>query len=250
MRIGLFGGTFNPFHSGHLQACRDMITRFFLDRMILIPAAIPPHKPQQGLASPTDRLAMIRLATARFSNMDVSDIELIRPGPSYTVDTLTFFRREYPSADDLFLVMGLDAFLEFHTWKSWQTILKLCAILVMNRPGAYGGEFRDKGQVFDAYVRKRFGYDLSESIDFSARLRHREPVCGKTAGEGAKPVEPIDLSESLYHHPDNRPLVLTPIDSMDISSSRIRQMIRDGQSIRSVVPESVARYISEKGLYQ
>jgi len=123
MRIGLFGGTFNPFHSGHLQACRDMITRFFLDRMILIPAAIPPHKPQQGLASPTDRLAMIRLATARFSNMDVSDIELIRPGPSYTVDTLTFFRRGYPDADDLFLVMGLDEFLEFHTWKSWLTIL-------------------------------------------------------------------------------------------------------------------------------
>ncbi len=222
MRIGLFGGTFNPFHSGHLRACQDVVSRFHLDRMILIPAAIPPHKSGQGLASPEDRLEMLRLATARFSDMVVSDIELTRPGPSYTVDTLIFYRHEFPDTDNLFLVVGLDAFLEFHTWKRWETILKTVAILVMERPGDYGGEAIDKRLLFDAYIRKRFGYDL--------HLQDGQP--------------------SVYHHLLYHPVMLTPVDSPDISSSRIRQMIRDCQSIQSVAPESVARYISEKGLYR
>ena len=91
MRIGLFGGTFNPIHFGHLRAVLEVRERFGLGRVYLIPSAMPPHKSQVGIASPSDRLEMIQQAVENDPDFVVSDVELMRTGPSYTIDTLSFF---------------------------------------------------------------------------------------------------------------------------------------------------------------
>jgi nicotinate-nucleotide adenylyltransferase len=226
MRIGLFGGTFNPIHSGHLDACRDMIQRFCLDRLLLVPAAVPPHKSRGDLAEVEDRMAMIRLAAEDVPGLEISDIEISRFGPSYTVDTLRAVAATLATGDELFLIMGLDAFLEFHTWKRWQEILRICCVLVMNRPGEYGGKGSDRRALFDRYIRERLGY---------------VPSLSPTAES---------ISRWQYVHPEYFPVTLTRVDTPDISSSLIRRMVRLGQSIDAVVPEAVVRYIQKKGLYR
>jgi nicotinate-nucleotide adenylyltransferase len=123
MRIGLFGGTFNPVHFGHLRTVLEVRERFGLSRVYLIPSALPPHKSQVGIASPSDRLEMMRLAVANDSDFVLSDVELMRTGPSYTIDTLSYFANVLPETDPRFLIIGLDAFLEIHTWKDFMGIL-------------------------------------------------------------------------------------------------------------------------------
>ncbi|HSM73080.1 MAG TPA: nicotinate (nicotinamide) nucleotide adenylyltransferase, partial [Desulfobacterales bacterium] len=117
-RIGLFGGTFNPIHLGHLRSAQEVLEAFDLQRILLIPSALPPHKEPEFLANAADRLAMIRQATLGHTGLSVSDVEITRPGPSYTIDTVRFFKRSLPADTRLFLVVGLDAFLEIDSWKA------------------------------------------------------------------------------------------------------------------------------------
>lgn len=135
-RIGLFGGTFNPPHLGHLRAARACVEALGLHRLILIPAAVPPHKSMPaGSASPAQRLEMARLMAAEVPKAQVSDAELRRLGPSYTCDTVAQMQREHPAA--LFwLVMGTDMFLSFHKWREPRFIAAVCRLAVVARePG-------------------------------------------------------------------------------------------------------------------
>ena len=134
MRIGLFGGTFNPIHRGHLWAASEVIKRFNLDQFFLIPAALPPHKTPGAVANADDRLEMIHLAIADLSGLTVSDVELNRPGPSYTIDTVRHFKNTLANDSRIYLIMGLDAFLEIDTWKSYTELLEQIAFIVMARP--------------------------------------------------------------------------------------------------------------------
>ena len=220
MRIGLFGGTFNPIHRGHLWAASEVKKEFNLDQVSLIPAALPPHKTPGMVADADDRLEMIHLAIADLPGVTVSAVELNRPGPSYTIDTVRHFKKTLANDSLLFLIMGLDAFLEINTWKSYRALLKQIAFIVMARPGA---DYPDADQ----------GRKSLEDYLHSTLAAHYEFLIerGCFISEGSQPIYPID------------------IDAMDISSTKIRECIKTKKAVGDLVPPEVAGFIQSKGLY-
>lgn len=135
MKLGIFGGSFDPIHIGHLllaETCREACE---LDKVLFIPAAVPPHKPDRVLASDKHRVEMIKLALAGNPSFQLSTLELERGGVSYTVDTLTNLQEENPD-DELFLLMGGDSLDEFSTWKDPERICELAVPLVVGRSGS------------------------------------------------------------------------------------------------------------------
>ena len=137
MRLGLFGGTFNPIHLGHLRAGLEIQERFSLDRVLYLPAAIPPHKATRELLSFAHRLKMVRLAVKGQSRLKASDAEIKRPGKSYSIQTVRYFHRAFPQGVDLFFILGLDAFLEISTWKDYRQLFGLCHFIVLDRQGVF-----------------------------------------------------------------------------------------------------------------
>lgn len=135
MRLGVFGGTFDPPHIGHLVAAQDALTVLNLDRVILVPAAIPPHKLDRPLTSAETRLELIRAAVADDARFEIDDLELRRVGPSWTVDTLREFRARWTEAR-LFLLVGMDQFADFASWREPREIARLARIAVLSRAGA------------------------------------------------------------------------------------------------------------------
>ncbi|HUH37824.1 MAG TPA: nicotinate-nucleotide adenylyltransferase [Spongiibacteraceae bacterium] len=132
-RIGIFGGTFDPVHYGHLRSAQALRDRLGLDEVRLMPARVPPHRPQPG-ATAEQRVRMLQLALADLPGLAIDTRELSRPGPSYSVDSLEALRAELGDAA-LCLVLGADAFAGLHTWHEWQRIPGLAHILVLARPG-------------------------------------------------------------------------------------------------------------------
>ncbi len=130
--IGIFGGTFDPVHHGHLRSAFELAQQFDLDHIRLIPSARPPHR-EQPQATPEQRLMMLHLAVKNSQTFVVDDCELKRQGPSYTVDTLASLRAQYPERP-LFLMMGTDAFAQIDTWHHWQQLLTLSHIALIQRP--------------------------------------------------------------------------------------------------------------------
>lgn len=132
MKIGIYGGTFSPVHCGHLLAAREFVRRTELDKLLIIPAAQPPHKEMQPPVSASDRLEMCRLAFEGMENVEISDIEISRGGKSYTVDTVTELKKKYPD-DELFLLVGTDMLLTFDRWYRYTDILSLCNLVYVRR---------------------------------------------------------------------------------------------------------------------
>lgn len=219
-RIGLFGGTFNPIHRGHVQVANDVMNQFKLDHIYFIPCALPPHKTHGGLASANDRVEMARLALADQSAITVSNIETDRGGSSYTIDTLKAFKSSHSPAVELYFLVGVDAFFEIHTWKSYRQLFDLSAFIVMTRP------LTDKKPValgplaFD-YTRHHIseGYILTSNGN---ELIHAD-------------------KKTIY------PVTVTPIA---IASTQIRDMVRHGEPIQPWVNPDVSDYIDNKGLYR
>ena len=133
--VGVLGGTFNPIHNGHLAIARQTREALPLDRVVFVPTGDPPHKPQQNLAAAEDRYEMVRLAIAADPFLSISDVEMRRPGKSYTIDTIRLLQEEYGPGTRLFFLIGLDAFLEIQTWRDPETLLTLCSFVVLSRPG-------------------------------------------------------------------------------------------------------------------
>ncbi len=133
-RIGIYGGTFNPIHHGHLINIELLIEHFNLDQVLFIPAKIPVHKIVADSVSPSDRLKMVELALVGSENMSVSGIEIDRETASYTITTLEELEKIYPGVE-LFLIIGSDSFNELDTWKEYKKILSGYPIIVMQRPG-------------------------------------------------------------------------------------------------------------------
>lgn len=132
-RTAVFGGSFNPIHYGHLLLADEVVEALDLDRVLFVPAAVPPHKSSAYLAPAPDRYEMVRLATAGHPKFEVSDVELRRAGPSYTVDTLAELR--IPRAD-LFLIVGSETFLDLLTWREPRRIAALARLVVVPRVGS------------------------------------------------------------------------------------------------------------------
>ncbi|NLB29477.1 MAG: nicotinate (nicotinamide) nucleotide adenylyltransferase [Clostridiales bacterium] len=135
MRIGIYGGSFNPPHRGHTSSSFEASKQLGLDKLIVVPSGEPPHKRSpEGGASAAQRLEMTRIAFSGFENAEVSDIELLRPGESYTIDTVREMKRRYPG-DELFLIVGTDMFLDLDQWKDSRELLRLAAPVTMHRGG-------------------------------------------------------------------------------------------------------------------
>ena len=130
-RVGVFGGSFDPIHFGHLLAADDVAETLGLDRVLLVPAAVPPHKPTAEMAPAADRYAMAALAVAGHPRLAVSDVELRRAGLSYTVDTLRALERE----GDLHLLMGSETFLDLLTWREPREVARRARFVVVPRAG-------------------------------------------------------------------------------------------------------------------
>jgi len=214
VRYGLFGGTFNPIHFGHLRAAEEVWEAFKLDRVILIPSANPPHKDLYNIAPAKDRLEMARLAVERCDHLEVSDVEVARPGPSYSIETIKYFRKIYPGNSSIFFIIGLDAFLEITTWKSYQNIFLLSHFIVLARPG---------------YVQYNLEEFLSKKIS---------------------PKFTFNRKEKCFFHPEFLSIFYREITQLYISSTDIRSRIKEGRSIRFLVPREVENYVMEKGLYR
>ncbi len=222
-RVGLLGGTFNPIHFGHLRTALEVKEMFDLTRIILIPSAVPPHKSAQGVVSAEDRLEMVRMAVADAPGFEISEVELERSGPSYSVDTLDHFRSALPEGARLFFIVGLDAFLEIDTWDRYSALFQKAPFIVMARPGA-GDPADPEG------LRTLQGF-------LSARVSDRY---GRFNESGLPPH---------FVHPEKEPVYTATVSGLDISSTRIRRLLRQGRSIRFLVPDPVAAFIHTKGLY-
>lgn len=189
------------------------------DRILFIPTGDPPHKSSQDLASATDRYEMVRLAIASESDLAISDIELQRPGKSYTIDTVRLLRQEYGSGTDLFFLIGLDAFLEFPTWREPNALLEICSFVVMNRPGT---SFQDLTRL-----------NLFQTLS-------RESLAALDAGQISQLDIPLGERQLICLH-------LTP---SEISASDIRKKVRTGLSVANLLPLTVESYILRHHLYE
>jgi nicotinate-nucleotide adenylyltransferase len=220
-RIGLFGGTFNPIHNGHLWAATSVREGFGLDSVILIPAAIPPHKRSKEVAPAMDRLEMIRLSVTGGKHLAVSDVELARSGPSYSIDTVRHFRARSAAENQLFFIVGLDAFLEIDTWKYFEDLFMLIPMIVLDRPASLRKPDDSFSRIIHDFLQRRISGDYTPS------------------GDGLS-----------FSHPDQQTIHLFPGEMMDISSSLIRQQIGRGETASDTMPPPVMDYIRRKGLYR
>ena len=210
-RIGLFGGTFNPVHLGHLRGAEEIREAFGLQQVIFIPAAIPPHKVAEEVIEAKHRLEMVRLATATNPFFSTTDIELSRPEKSYSIDTIRYFRER--NQELLFFILGRDAFVEIETWKDFQRLFSLSNFVVMTRPG--------------------FG---------KAPLPAQLP-------EALMSVFQYDQEVKAWTHTSGHTLYFKEITLLDISSTKVRELIERGEAIRYMAPEEVKAYIQKNRLY-
>jgi len=215
VKIGLFGGTFNPIHLGHIKAAEIVANKFSLDKLYFIPSYIPPHKESVQIASPRQRLRMVELAVEPFPHFYPSSIEIDAGGKSYSILTLKKIKAQYPEAKMLFL-LGVDAFLEIETWRDYENVLEQCSFIIMSRP-----QFHLEGA--HEVLSKKYSQRI---VDLSG---NKAPIY-------------IEDSANLIY--------LVPIQALDISSTEVRERANRNQSIEDLVPESVEHYIKEKGLYQ
>jgi nicotinate-nucleotide adenylyltransferase len=209
-RIGLFGGTFNPVHIGHLRCAEEIREQFALSRVVFVPSCMPPHKKQPSV-SPSHRCEMTRLAIADNPCFEFSDIELKREGSSYSYDTIEHFLRQEAPASKLFFIIGSDAFREIHTWRNYPDFFEKCGFIVMSRPG----------------------------IPFPSPFN-----LPRVSDEGF-----VRLNEDTYEHRSGNRVCFARVSALDIASSEIRSRIAGGRSISYLVTAGVERYIHENGLY-
>jgi nicotinate-nucleotide adenylyltransferase len=209
--VALFGGSFTPIHYGHLLLADEVAEMLALDRVIFMPAAQPPHKGAADLAPATDRHAMVALATHGNARFEVSDLELRREGPSYTVDTLAALAAG--SGDELFLLLGSETFLDLLTWKEAERVARLARLVVVPRTGSpFDGQSAQAQKVLREIGHTRF-------VDASAP-------------------------------PSPEGVIVARARSLDISASDLRRRAREGRSLAYRLPESVIAYIQARGLYR
>ena len=134
-RLGILGGTFDPPHSGHLGAALEALHQLALDRVLWVPAGAPPHKPSQPITPGHQRLVMLERAMADNPHLSISTVDLERPGPCYTVDTLALLRAEYGPQPEFYFIEGADSLADLPTWYRPRQLLELCRLAVVRRPG-------------------------------------------------------------------------------------------------------------------
>jgi nicotinate-nucleotide adenylyltransferase len=215
MDAGLFGGTFNPLHNGHIGIVKYVQKRFNLQKIYLIPSALPPHKPGINLASAKDRFDMVNESLKNEDGLFVSDIEIKREGPSFTIDTIKEFKVNYGFKTNFCLLMGSDAFLDITTWEKKNQIFKTIPIIVMLR-----GDWKNYSPIIsfiDENISK--GYKFNELSKY-------------------------------FSHEYKKKIYICKVPKIDISSTKIRNNIKNNESITDLVPSHVEEIILKKELYR
>jgi nicotinate-nucleotide adenylyltransferase len=214
MKAGLFGGTFNPLHNGHINVARHVKQQFNLDTIFVFPAATPPHKTDIGLAPARDRYDMVVQSLAGMDGFTPSDIEVLRKGPSFTIDTIHMFQQRYGDTFGFYLMMGSDAFFDTPTWKNQKSIFSAVPIIVMLRKGP--GPDRDIGSFLDEHISKGYTWD---------QVKHR------------------------FVHDRLQPVCICSVPKIDISSTLIRSRVKQHRPIKGLVPSPVEEIIIKRNLY-
>jgi nicotinate-nucleotide adenylyltransferase len=211
--IGLYGGTFNPIHFGHLRTGEEIRQWFKMKEIVFIPSCLPPHKDTKDIVEPIHRLKMVSLAVTGNPNFSASDVELYRRGKSYTFDTIRELKVLRPD-DQFAFIMGLDAFLEIETWYKFREIFAECDFIVTSRPG---GQKVSCLQAIPPSLRDAF----------------------KRKG-----------TSSEFVHESGKHLFFHDVTDLNISATSIRTLVRAGLSARYLLPRRVMDYIHEHQLYQ
>ncbi|HEX2966185.1 MAG TPA: nicotinate-nucleotide adenylyltransferase [Syntrophorhabdaceae bacterium] len=210
MAIGIFGGTFDPVHFGHLRIAEEIRETFSLERIYFVPARIPPHKKGRKIAAAAERFAMVKSATRDNKFFRVSDIEIRREGPSYTIDTLSYFEKRFK---ELYFLIGADAFAEIETWHLYPELFRHADFVVLTRPSG-------ASKTIPEMLPQELKRDMNK------------------------------MSETLCVHNSGRKIHLHRVTPIHISSTEIKELLKSGRSIRYLVPASVEKIITARGLYK
>jgi nicotinate-nucleotide adenylyltransferase len=235
MNIGLFGGTFDPIHRGHLALARTARERYKLGRVLFVPANVPPHKQRQSLSDFSHRYAMIALATeqekdflpslleapqkAEASGVRRKKTETPEPKPNYTIDTVRRLKQSFKKADRLFLLIGIDAFDEIASWHEAEALFRECEFVVASRPGY---SLADVANALPPSLRPRAE---------ATKPFQKQAATGDLVLSGAT----IHLLDGIYQ---------------PISSTAIRQTAAAGKALGRFVEPAVSEYIKKMGLYK
>ena len=206
--MGIFGGTFDPIHYGHLRTAFEMLQALRFDEVRFMPCGNPPHR-DSPIANAELRLQMVRVATEGQAGFVVDDRELLREGPSYSVDTLIALRDEFPERP-LALIIGMDAFLGLPKWYQWRDILKLAHVVIAHRPGWRAPDIGPLGELL--------------------------------ADRGTHRIDDMHQAKSgrIYIH---------DVTQLEISSSEIRELVAVGRDPRFLMPDAVRDVIGQSGCY-
>lgn len=213
MKWGLLGGTFDPIHFGHLRGAEEIMEMFGLNRIIFVPSSRPPHKLEANITSFYHREQMIKLAIEGNVNFSFSEVEKLRADKSYSVETVKYILSRYMENLELYFIVGQDAFQAIITWKDWENLLMLCNFAVMTRPG---------------YAEMKL--DKILPADFAAQFAYDKNIDG-------------------FKGPAGYAIYFRQVSFLDISSSRIRAMVKENKSIRYLLPDAARRYIFKNSLY-
>jgi len=215
MKVGLFGGTFNPFHNGHIEIIQYVKNKYELEKIFLIPSSTPPHKSDINLAPADDRFEMVKQSLKGRKGFFVSDKELIRKGPSFTIDTINDFKKEYNDRTQFSLLMGSDAFLDITTWKHKDEIFQALQIIIMLR-----GQWENYNRIvsfIDENISK--GYMFNEQ-------------------------------NHTFSHKKKQSIIICKVPRINISSTMIRERVKNNESIKGLVPANIEKIIKAKDLYK
>jgi nicotinate-nucleotide adenylyltransferase len=218
-RIAIYGGTFDPVHSGHLEVARRVSRLFAIDEFLFMPARVAPHKLAGEVSSSLHRHAMLVLATRTDPRLCISTFELEGPERQYTVDTLFQFRARFGGAADLFFVMGADSWAEITSWRDWERLMTLANLIVVTRPG----------------------YEVSAEHVGAETAGRVVDVRGVTAERSSQMVEPGAPK-----------IFVTDAVMADVSATAVRQAARANsvEDLDKLVPLEVADYIRKYKLYR
>jgi nicotinate-nucleotide adenylyltransferase len=219
-RIGVYGGTFDPIHNGHLQVATAILENFALDQLLFVPAFVPPHKRGQKISPAHHRYAMLALATEHEARMLISTIELEAPARPYTIETLGQLQMQYPGTQ-LFFVMGMDSFRDVTLWYAHERLLTEFSIIVATRPGYRAHEHATENMA-----------------------AHLAPMLQPRVIDlrGGLPPAPAQLAAPHTF--------ITDYVAVDVAATGIRQAVQAGQILENLVPPAVADYIAKYRLYQ
>jgi nicotinate-nucleotide adenylyltransferase len=213
-RIGLIGGTFDPFHLGHLAVAHAARRALRLDEVRIVAARIPPHRSDQPRTSPAHRFAMVALGIANESGLVADDIELTAEGPSYTAATLSRLHTRGFSASQLFFITGADAFAEIATWRDYPRVLDLAHFAVVSRPGREVGTLR------------------AALPSLAERMRD------------------VDAPPATAEHGDAQTsILLIDVPTPTVSATRVRELAAARRPLTGLVSPLVADYITKQHLY-